>query len=122
MKADMTGFDAAFKMLRKFGILCRKNFWCCQTCGCEAMRQRYEQAEADAKPLGYCFYHQQDAEWLRSEGHAYLSFNAFGEGDSVYIGRLIAYCMAECGVTVKWDGTASQRIEVDLTAGARVPA
>jgi hypothetical protein len=121
MRVDKSGLDAAFKMLRKFGVLCRKNFWCCQTCGCHAMEQRYEGAKDD-KPLGYCFYHRQDADGLAYSGRCCLAYGAFGDGDTAAIGRLIAHCLAECGVAYKWDGYASTRIEVFLCAAAEATA
>lgn len=113
MRVDTSGLDAAFKMLRKFGVRCRKSFWCCQTCGCYAMEQVYEKAKDD-KPLGYCFYHRQDADGLRNDGRCHLAYGAFGDGDTAAIGRLIAHCLQESGVRVEWDGFASSRIAVNF--------
>ena len=44
-----------FKELRKVGIVCRKNFSCCQTCG-------HSEMPADTS---YVFYHRQEAQRLR---------------------------------------------------------
>jgi hypothetical protein len=44
-----------FKELRKVGLVCRKNFSCCQTCG-------HTEMPADTS---YVFYHRQEAESLR---------------------------------------------------------
>ena len=115
MKWNTKPLSKAFGMMRGLGLLAEQNYLCCQTCGCAAMQDRADKDfPADAKPLGYCFYHVQDRDFLKERGVAHLAFNAFGSGDSVAIGRIIVHCLKQSGVSVKWDGTASQRIQFSL--------
>lgn len=111
---DKSGLTAAFKMMRKYGIFARQHFMCCQTCGCAAVDKAVEEKRAknETVPLGYCFYHAQDADTLRHTGHVWLAYGAIDdEGDSTAVGSIIAMCLRECGVAYKWDGSRYTRIE-----------
>lgn len=111
---DKASLTAAFKMMRKYGIFARQNFLCCQTCGCAAVDKAVEEKRKKKQdvPLGYCFYHAQDAACLREEGRVMLAYGAIDDnGDSTAVGSIIAMCLRECGVAYKWDGSRYTRIE-----------
>jgi hypothetical protein len=115
MKWNTKPLSKAFGMMRGLGLLAEQNYLCCQTCGVHAMQERADKDfPENAKPLGYCFYHVQDRDFLKERGVAHLAFNAFGSGDSVAVGRIIVHCLKQSGVSVKWDGTAAQRIQFSL--------
>lgn len=118
MEIDKSALNAAFKMMRKFGILARQHFTCCQSCGCAAIDEMVEEKKKQRKPipLGYCFYHAQDAERLRYDGKVHLAYGSIDDnGDSTAVGNIIAQCLTMCGAEFKWDGSQWTRIEVDCT-------
>jgi hypothetical protein len=115
MRWNTKPLSRAFGMMRGFGLLAEQNYLCCQNCGVHAMQERAaKDYPANAQPLGYCFYHVQDRDFLKEQGVAHLAFNAFGSVDSVWVGRIIVHCLKQSGVSVKWDGTAAQRIQFSL--------
>jgi hypothetical protein len=115
MKWNTQPLTKAFALMRKLGLLAEQNYLCCQTCGVHAMQDCADKDfPADAKPLGYCFYHAQDRDCLKEHGEAHLAFNAFGAGDSEAVGRIITHCLKVSGVRFKWDGTQRQRIQFFL--------
>lgn len=116
MRFDKTPIARAFRMLRTFGILAEQNYLCCQSCGQHAMNEQHKAAPKDAKPLGYVFYHGQDYDFMKEDGKLMLAYNAFGDGDSAAIGRLIVHCLSQCGLRPKWSGDVRTRIGVQLKA------
>ncbi len=53
-----------YRELRRIGVVCRKNFTCCGTCGHHAMPPN----------TSYVFYHAQEADSLREgRDHCYLA-------------------------------------------------
>ena len=111
---DKSSLTAAFKMMRRYGIFARQNFLCCQTCGRLGVAEAVEEKRKknDDVPLGYCFYHAQDAATLRNEGRVMLAYGAIdAKGDSTAVGSIIAMCLRKCGVAYKWDGSRYTRIE-----------
>lgn len=119
-KTDKSNLTTAFKMMRTYGIFARQNFLCCQTCGCNAVDKAVEEKRKknDDVPLGYCFYHAQDAAILREEGRVMLAYGAIDDnGDSTAVGSIIAMCLRECGVAYKWDGKRYTRIEAFVLKG-----
>ena len=106
---DSEKITKAFKALRKKGWFARKNFWCCQTCGCAAVPHEYFNK--------FVFYHNQDAEALKeiwgkkcrgniSDGGLYLTH---GEGGN---GKEICNALVNAGLTVEWDESNDTRILV----------
>jgi hypothetical protein len=113
---DKAALTAAFKMMRTFGLLARQNFLCCQSCGCAEVDNIVAEKRKKKKPvpLGYCFYHGQDAERLRYDGKVHLAYGSIdNDGDSTAVGHIIAHCLDRSGLSFKWDGSRYTRIEVD---------
>lgn len=96
--------QAAYKVLRKAGYVCRSNFWCCQGCGGSVLATDYDD------PDKYIFWHQQDTESAENGGELYLAWDGNGWE--------IAYALREQGLTIHWDGTSANRIAVGLPEDA----
>ena len=132
-EGDYTRLEAAFEALDGRGIVARMNFACCQTCG----HAEIDDEKADGS-RGYVFFHQQDAERLAPGGcDLFLAFGGFdlaagldpslvehaAAGDEQekqsaitqaeeLVGAQVAAALRGEGLTVEWDGTCSQRIQV----------
>jgi hypothetical protein len=120
MATDKSKLTAAFKRMRTFGILARQNFMCCQTCGCAKVDLIVDEKRAKKKevPLGYCFYHAQDADTLRLTGKVFLAYGAIdNSGDSTAVGHIICECLRQCGLEFQWEGSRWTRIEVTVWKG-----
>jgi len=114
-KFDRRPIRAAFRELERYGILCEGGRWvCCQSCGHHDLRQRWEAAGEDEKPLGYCFWHAQDEESLVATGKTMLAFNAFDSSDSMFVGRIVVGVLKKHGVKTQWNGDRRKRIEFTL--------
>lgn len=128
-----TRLRAAFAALDADGVVARMNFACCQTCGhAEIEDERSETSR------GYVFFHQQDAERLApGDSDLFLAFGSFGSAEELdaslverarvgdeearrqamvaseeRIGAEVSDALRRHGLTVDWDGTAAQRIQV----------
>lgn len=111
-KTDCDRIDAAFSALEKRGIVARQNFTWCLTDGRYEIQDEIEEASKTSNPIGFVFYHWQDAESAlkaRVLGLAYGSVND-DETEYVEIGKIIQDTLEEYGFTVEWDGTAQKRI------------
>jgi hypothetical protein len=114
-RVDLRPIRAAFRELMKYGILCEGGRWtCCQSCGQRDMQLRWDKAAEDEKPLGYVFWHVQDDDLLRETGELWLSFNAFDQGDSRFVGNLVVGVLKKHGVRARWKGDVRTRIECIL--------
>tara|TARA_R100000995_G_scaffold35555_1_gene16266 strand:- start:29695 stop:30081 length:387 start_codon:yes stop_codon:yes gene_type:complete len=89
---------AAFKDLRSHGYFSRMNFWCCQTCGWDAVPK--------GKHEKVVFFHSQDDHNLRSEKECFLSWA--GDGD------FIVEILSKYGLEPVWDGTGAKRIKINI--------
>lgn len=116
MKLDMKPLRRAFAEMRQYGVLAEESFLCCQSCGVAAMQDKAAEFPEDSQPVGYCFYHGQDAEGLAESGRAMLAFNGFGSTGSKSVGNIVVGCLKRAGVRTKWSGDARHRIEFRLTA------
>lgn len=106
---DREKITKAFKELRKKGWFARKNFWCCQSCGCAAIPTEYKDK--------FVFYHNQDNAAMKGrrsarvgnicEGGMYMTHGQGGEGKEVCDALIAA------GLNVKWDETNNTRILVE---------
>ena len=112
---------AAFKVLRsKHKILCRANFWCCQTCaGYDITVKATEVLDKGKVVNGCAFWTNQDEENFKDRGAVYL---AFGQMNSEKYGP-VGLTDEECGRVIcdvlkanwldyEWDGTGGNRILV----------
>lgn len=64
-KEQNKNLKLAFKELNNIGYFAKQNFWCCQSCGTNAI-------PADINK--YVFYHNQDNDSLQRTGSTYLSW------------------------------------------------
>lgn len=95
LEAVRVRLSEAFRVLRAKGYFAKKNWKCCQSCGCAAMPQGTEK---------YVFYHAQDRQNLMDGEKFYLAWG----GDS----REIVAALREAGLLVEHDGSNSTRIAV----------
>ena len=58
IKAFVLKTNRLFAALRKIGIVCRKNFTCCGSCGRAEMQEKYPGKD-------YVFFHSQESDYLR---------------------------------------------------------
>lgn len=107
--------DRAFRALRRRGIFARRNFLCCQGCGCSDIAIRYEDKEFSDKHRAWLFYHQQDESNL-GKGFTYITWGH--RDDDAAEETLSALATEICGILNKFglntehDGTSSQRIKI----------
>lgn len=115
---DCDRIDRAFAALERAGIVARQNFTCCQTCGHVEIGD-----ELDDRSVGYTFFHQQDTE-SAVEGYGIcLAYGAVAESDeaAVAVARSVTEALEREGLTVTWNGTSQQRIQVALDWKRRRP-
>lgn len=89
----------AFRELRKAGYFARQNFWCCQSCGWNAVPDGTEKA---------VFYHNQDNENIE-DGFVHLAWA--GKGSE------IRKALKGAGLRVEWNGKPNQRIKAVYIGG-----
>jgi hypothetical protein len=92
--------DDAFATLRDEGFFAKAHHTCCQSCGLSEIPRNKESR--------YVFYHEQDAEDLKENGKCNLAF-----GSSLWVGKKICKELNDSGLSVSWNGTLEQRIEVN---------
>ena len=100
-----------FDKLEKQRIVCRQNFWCCQTCGSHNLIQSYDK---NLNYDGYCFYHNQDYDDLKKANYTYLSYGGFRDEDMISIGLKIVKAFKKEGIQVFWDGSPNTRIRIEF--------
>jgi hypothetical protein len=112
---------AAFKELRKNGkLLCRSNFWCCQSCAGYDITLKAQAIVDKGKVVNGCvFWHKQDEDRFRSTGTVYLAFgqmNSEKHGviglEDELVGQMVCDRLKANGLEYEWDGTGNQRILV----------
>ena len=92
----------AFKHLRKLGYTCRMDFWCCSSCAWYDLKHSERVRPIDTSKI--VFYNKQGSNHLKFDGKVYLQWD--GNGNTI-----VAALRAQ-GLTVDWDGTQDQAIEV----------
>lgn len=141
IEVDRAALNAAFKAMRKEGLVAYQNFLCCSGCAGYEIASRVEKRldEASASDAafkavkagikGCVFYHQQDADQLREKGSTYLAYGTIGtnkHGDiglpTEEVGQIVKRCCEAAGLKVEWDGKAETRICIDATYQAPKPA
>lgn len=90
----------AFRKLRNDGYFARRNWLCCQSCGCAAVPEEHSET--------YVFFHAQDADYLKEQNKTYLAWNGNG--------NLIRQRCEEVGLHVVWSGSEAERILVSEKA------
>ena len=114
---DCDRLDAAFKALRKKGIVARQNFSRCQTCGHSEIEDEIKDEEKKGGPVsGYVFFHMQDTD-SAVEGHGlHLAYGAVTgeEADTIETAKTVVETLQEAGLETEWEGTTSRRIAVKV--------
>ncbi|WP_327246757.1 DUF6891 domain-containing protein [Streptomyces sp. NBC_01320] len=106
---DADRLERGFARLDGSGITAREHFTCCRSCG---LGEIHADGEEDAR--GFVFFHTQITE-AAAGGHGLsLYYGGFDESEAttVAIGREVAAALGAAGLTVKWDGSPDQAIEV----------
>lgn len=114
-----------FRLLRDRKIDALQNLACCQSCGIVEIARRHQERTASSvgeTKIGYCFYHQQDADYLQSapesEAGTHLAFGVWpdSEGDEeenvIALGNKIVACATVADLDTEWNGTMRERIWV----------
>lgn len=113
---DCDRLDNAFAKLEKSGILARQNYWCCGTCGCDAIDDEMSKQSKRRAVRGYAFFHEQDTE-SAAQGYG-LMFN-YGslsgkKDDSLAVGNQIVKALTASGLKPKWNGRLDTRIALPM--------
>ena len=103
-----------FKGLMNRGIIAKGRFLCCKSCGEYEMQRRCDEQPDGEKPLGYCFFHDQDWDSYKEDGRLYLAYGAFGGGATDCIGTIICDGLNVFDIPYEWNGDPAQRILVRL--------
>ncbi|MBA8809900.1 hypothetical protein FHX71_003876 [Promicromonospora sukumoe] len=101
----------AFADLESLGVVARMSFACCNTCGATEI---HDEADPNGpEPLGYTFFHSQEADRLGdTPGDLFLSFGGFDETPAAVIGDIVATTVARHGFDVDWAGDAGAKVQV----------
>lgn len=115
-----------FNLLRKDGVIAKRNFSCCQGCGLSEITN--ESRKVGHTDVAYVFYHRQDAadmawDHVGFEGEEILTkgcYLAYGfTGDSsehperlTRFGDRIQELGRQCNVVTRWDGRSATRIMI----------
>jgi 3-oxoacyl-(acyl-carrier-protein) synthase len=127
--------NAAFRALKKQGLITRQDFLCCGGCAAAQLAEdAAKMVERGAKVEGAVTYHKQATDRLRETGKCHLQYGQImhhrGEGQpglvmgrpTVEVGQMVAKALTEAGVRFEWDGDPDKYILIDLTAPERKPA
>ena len=116
-RTDCDRLDAAFAELERNGIVARKNFSCCGTCGVAEIFDEMDAAERRALPVrGYTFFHMQDTEAATEGQGLYLNYGSSEEGEAaaVAIGEEIVSALQKHGLQSRWPGELTKRIDIAI--------
>lgn len=103
-----------FKGLMNRGIIAKGRHLCCKSCAKADMHRRWEDQEDGEKPLGYCFFHEQDWDSYKEDGRLYLAYGAFGGGADDCIGTIVCDGLTLFDIPYEWNGDPAVRILVRL--------
>ena len=111
---DRFKLDAAYKALRKRGVICLHNAGYSLNDGFYDAKQAFARHPKQDKIIGLCYYHQQDSGGAR-DGHGMnLAFGSARPEDekklATTIGKMIVEELEKAGLKVKWNGKLTQRI------------
>ncbi len=105
--------NRAFKKLMDLNILAKKDWACCQTCGHYEMDELLKEngtiyrGDKKIQLKNYVFFHDQDRDWLESDGYTYLAYDLDEEAKKIAI-KVFAYY----GLNPEWDGNQNKRIKI----------
>lgn len=112
---------AAFKAVRKEGLIARQNFKCCGSCaGYDLATQVEKMPEAKRQKVkGAVFYHRQDTQRMMEEECLFLNFGQIDSQEvgevglpTEEVGKIVTRVFKEAGLNVEWDGDKYSRIKV----------
>jgi len=113
-EGDYPALAAAFADLEDLGVVARMCFACCNSCGATEIHDEID--PNGNEPLGYTFFHSQEADRLAgTPGDLFLSFDGFDDTPAAAIGDLVATTVARRGLEVDWDGNPGVKVRVRVT-------
>ncbi|MFG2623791.1 DUF6891 domain-containing protein [Streptomyces sp. NPDC048473] len=106
---DADRLEKAFAGLDGRGITAREHFACCRSCG---LSEIHAAGQEDAR--GFVFFHLQCTESAAAGHGLSLYYGGFDESaqTTTAVGREVAAALGEAGLTVEWDGSPDQAIEL----------
>ncbi|WP_392669987.1 DUF6891 domain-containing protein [Streptomyces sp. LN785] len=106
---DADRLERAFAALDASGITAREDFACCRSCGLGEIH-----ADGDEDARGFVFFHSQCTEAVALGHGLSLHYGGFdrSEATTTAIGHEVAAALTAAGLTVKWDGSPGQSIEL----------
>ncbi|MEU2251136.1 hypothetical protein [Streptomyces sp. NPDC019224] len=106
---DPDRLERAFAALDGRGITAREHFTCCRSCG---LSEIYAAGREDAR--GFVFFHLQGTESAAAGHGLTLYYGGFDDSaeTTAAVGREVAAALAEAGLTVEWDGSPDEAIEL----------
>jgi len=123
-QGDRSKLNAAFKLMRKRGLLALQAYQCCSNCAGYAITEKAVKLISSGRKnkediRGCCFYHRQDAE-DRDKGRPFyvrygnIDSEEYGEigEDTEKVGRVVGEALKEAGVSYDWDGSPHVAIEI----------
>lgn len=114
---DCDRLDSAFAELDENGIIARQNYWCCQTCGNDAIGTEIDElSEMGRKVRGFAYYHTQDTESAVEGYGVCLCYGSVEESEEerIALANEIVSTIEKHGLKPKWNGDLKRRIEVPL--------
>mgnify|MGYP001602274346 FL=1 len=104
--------NKAFKKLMDHNILAKKDWACCQSCGHAEMDEYLNTFNehyriGSLKLKNYLFFHDQDRDYLDSDGSTYLAYDLDEEAKKISIQVFKDY-----GLNPEWDGNQNKRIKI----------
>jgi len=109
----------AFNELAKDGIIALHNAGYDTREGLDEVQEIIHKLKKKSikRPIGYCFYHQQDLERAISATHSnlYLSFNTLkniSDKETIKLGQKIVKILKKYHFKINWDETANTKIEI----------
>ncbi|MFD8594207.1 DUF6891 domain-containing protein [Kitasatospora sp. NPDC059646] len=108
-RTDPERLTGAFAALEARGITARENFTCCHGCG-----QAEIGAEAAPDSRGFVYFHSQGTDHAAAGHGLSLYYGGFdgSEDTTAAIGREVVAALEDAGLTVRWNGSPSQAIEI----------
>lgn len=103
MKIDTPKIDEAFDKLNELGILARKDWTCCQTCGHYEIKDELKECGL----TNYVFYHDQDTDYLNERGFTYIAYGLDKKAKKVVMKVFKHY-----GLNPEWNGSEKTRIKI----------
>lgn len=114
--------DAAFADLNWSGIVCRRHFTCCSSCGHKEIWEEIEAERSRERDVrGYAFYHVQSTDTAVEGGGLWLNHaSVHGRNEDLQIAEEIVGSLRDHGLDVDWPEDAEKSIHVKMDWKRRV--